>query len=138
MHSTIVWIFLNCFEWYLWITHALNKLINIEVNSVKLAWSALFEILNASDALSTFTHWIIYLISFCNKTELNDTVNNINNLEISLMFAQNNDEKNFFYNIFVFSLNEFAMWSKLLLFSDENYESFLSNWLLILTHFTKH
>ncbi len=36
--------------------HALNKLISIEVSFVKLTWSVLFEILNASDALLTFTH----------------------------------------------------------------------------------
>ncbi len=91
-----------------------------------------------SDALLTFTRWIIYLILFCDKTELNDIVSNINDFEISLIFAWNNDEKNFFHNIFVFSLNESAIWLKLLLFNDENCKSFLSNWLLILTHFAKH
>jgi len=138
LHNTIVWAFLNCFEWYLWITHALNRLISIEVSSVKLAWSALFEISNASDALSTFTHWIICLISSCDKTELNNTVSSINDLEMSLMSAWDYDGKNFFCSIFVFSSNESAMWSKSLLFNDENCESFLSNWLSILTHFVKH
>ncbi len=138
LRSTIVWAFLNCFKWYLWVTYALNKLINIEVSSVKLAWSTLFEISNASDALSTFTCWIICLISSCNKTELNDIVNDINDFEMLLMFAWNDDEKNFFHSISVFSLNESVMWSKSLLFNDENYESFLKSWLSILTHFAKH
>jgi len=116
----------------------LNKLINIEVSSVKLAWNTLFKILNVFDALLTFTRWIIYLISSCNKIELNDIVSNINDLEMLLMFVWNDDKKNFFRRIFVFSSNKFAMWSKLLLFSNKNYESFFSNWLLILTHFAKH
>jgi len=47
------------------------------------------------------------------------------------------DEKNFFRNIFVFSSNDSVMWLKSLLFNEENCESFLSNWLLILTHFAK-
>ncbi len=83
----IVWAFLNYFKWYLWIIYALNKLINIKVSSVKSAWSALFEISNAFDALSTFTHQIAHFISSCNKIELNNTVNDINNLEMSLMFV---------------------------------------------------
>jgi len=65
----------------LWITYALNKLINIKVNFVRSAWSALFEISNASDALLIFAHWIIYLISSCDKIELNDIVSNINDLK---------------------------------------------------------
>jgi len=121
----------------LWVTHALNRLINIEVSSVRLAWSALFEISNASDALSTFTRWIVYLISSCDRAELNDTVSNINDFEMSLIFVWDNDEKNFFRRISVFSSNESAMWSKLLLFNDENCESFLSSWLSILTYFAK-
>ncbi len=137
MRSTIVWAFLNCFKWYLWVTHTLNRLISIKVSFVKLAWSTLFEISNASDALLTFTHWIICLISSCNKTESNDTVSDINNFEMSLISVWDNDEKNFFCSISVFSSNESAMWLKSLLFSDENCESFLSSWLLILTHFAK-
>ncbi len=138
MHNTIIWVFLNCFEWYLWITHALNRLINIEVSFIKLAWSALFEISNASDALLTFTHCIIYFISSCDKIELNDIVSNINDLEMSLMSIWKDDEKNFFHSIFVFSSNDFIMWLKSILFNEENCESFLSSWLLILTHFAKH
>ncbi len=66
--------------------HALNKLISIEISFIKLTCNALFEILNASDVLLTFIHWIIYLISSYDKTESNNTVSNINNLKVSLMF----------------------------------------------------
>jgi len=138
LYSTIVWAFLNCFEWYLWVTHALNRLISIKVSSVRLTWSTLFEISNASDALLTFTRWIVCLISSCDKAELNDTVSNINDLEMLLMSVWDDDEKNFFYRISVFSSNESAMWSKSSFFNDENCESFLSNWLSILTYFAKH
>ena len=137
MHSTIIWVFLNCFEWYLWITHMLNRLISIEVSFIKLTWSALFEILNSSDALLTFTHCIICLILFYNKIELNDTVSNINDLKMLLMSVWKNDEKNFFCSIFVFSSNDSVMWLKSLLFNKENCKSFLSSWLSILTHFAK-
>ncbi len=142
-HSSLICIvlsfefFLNCFEWYLWITHMLNRLISIEVSFIKLTWSALFEILNSSYALLTFTHCIICLILFYNKIELNDTVSNINDLKMLLMSVWKNDEKNFFCSIFVFSSNDSVMWLKSLLFNKENCKSFLSSWLSILTHFAK-
>ncbi len=37
LYNTIVWVFLNCFKWYLYIMHALNKLISTEISFVKSA-----------------------------------------------------------------------------------------------------
>ena len=121
----------------MWITHALNRLISIKVSFIKLTWSALFEILNASDTLSTFTHCIICLISSCDKTELNDTVSNINDFKMLLMSVWEDDEKNFFRSIFIFSSNDSVMWLKSMLFNEKNCESFLSSWLSILIYFAK-
>ncbi len=117
MHSTIIWVFLNCFKWYLWIIHALNRLISIEVSFIKFTWSALFEISNTSDALLTFIHCIIYLILSCNKIKLNNIVSDINDFEMLLISVWKDDEKNFFCSIFIFSSNDSVIWLKSLLFN---------------------
>ena len=118
--------------------HALNKLISTEINSVRFAWSALFEISKMSDALFTFTHLITHFISFSEMREFDDTVKDMNESEMSLTSACKNEGKNFSCSISIFSSNVVIMWSISSRFSDENWESFLNNWLSILAHFAKH
>ncbi len=137
-NNTIVWVFLNCFEWYLCIMHALNILVSTEISSVKSAWSALFEISKMSDALFAFTHLIIHFISFSEMCEFDDIVKDMNEFKMSLISAYENEEKNFSCNILIFSSNVVIMWSISSCFSNENWESFLDSWLSILTHFAKH
>ncbi len=120
------------------ITHALNKLVNTEINSVKFTWSTLFEIFEAFDALSAFTHLIICFTSFSVMRELNETVRDMNDFAMLLTFAWEDEKKNFSRSILIFFLNVVVIWSKSLHFNDENWESFLNNWLLILAHFAKH
>ncbi len=138
MHSTIVWVFLNCFEWYLCVTHALNKLISIKISSARSVYSTLFEMFEMSDALSAFILLIVYLTSFSEMRKSNDTVKSINEFAMSLMFIWENERKNFSRNISIFFLNVVIIWSMSLHFNDENWESFLDSWLSILTHFAKH
>ncbi len=116
----------------------LNKLINIEINFVKSAWSALFEIFKMFDALFTFIHLIAHFILFFKMHEFDDTVKDMNESEMLLMFAYKNEEKNFSCSISIFSSNVIIIWSVSFCFSDENWESFLNNWLSILAHFAKH
>jgi len=138
LHSTIVWVFLNCFKWYLCIMHMLNKLVSTEVSFARLAWSALFEISEAFDALSAFTHLIICFTSFFVMRELNETVRNVNDFAMLLTFAWEDERKNFSRSISIFFSNVVVIWSMSLHFSDENWESFLDSWLSILAHFAKH
>ncbi len=138
MHSIIVWVFLNCFKWYLCIMHALNKLISTEISSVRSAWSALFEISETSDALFAFTHLIVHFISFFEMCEFDDTVKDMNESEMSLTSACESEEKNFSRSISIFSSNVVIMWSVSSHFSDENWESFLDRWLSILAYFAQH
>jgi len=129
---------LNCFKWYLYIMHALNKFINTEINSARLTWSILFKISEVFDALSAFTHFIIYFTSSSVMHELNETVRNMNDFVMLLTFAWENEKKNFSYSILIFFLNIIVIWSMSFHFNDENWESFLNNWLSILVHFAKH
>ncbi len=91
-----------------------------------------------SDALFTFIHLITRFISFFKIREFDDTVKNMNESEMLLMFACESEEKNFSCSILIFSSNIVIMWSVSLCFSNENWESFLNNWLSILIHFAKH
>ncbi len=91
-----------------------------------------------SDALSAFTLLIICLTSSSEMRKLNDTVKNINESAMSLMFVWESERKNFSRNISIFFLNVVVIWSVSLHFNDKNWESFLDSWLLILTHFAKH
>jgi len=120
------------------ITYALNKLISTEINSVRSAWSALFEISEMSDTLFIFTHLITRFISSFEMRESDDTAKNMNEFEMSLTSACESKEKNFPCSISIFSSNVVVMWSVSSRFSDENWESFLDSWLSILTHFAKH
>jgi len=129
---------LNCFKWYLCITHALNKLVSTEISSARLAWSALFEISEALNALSAFTHLIVCFTSSSVMRELNETVRDMNDSVMSLTFTWEDERKNFSCSISIFSLNIVIIWSMLLHFSDKNWESFLDSWLSILAHFAKH
>ncbi len=138
MHSTIIWVFLNCLEWYLCITHALNKLVSIKISSARLVCSTLFEMFEISDALSAFILLIICLTSSSEMCKSDDTVKNINELAMSLMFIWESEEKNFSCNISIFFSNIIVICSVSLYFNDENWESFLDSWLSILTHFAKH
>ena len=88
--------------------------------------------------MSAFTHLIICFTSFFVMCKLNETVRDMNNFAMSLTFAWEDEKKNFFYSISIFFLNVVIIWLMLLCFSDKNQESFLDNWLLILTHFAKH
>ncbi len=90
------------------------------------------------DALSAFTLLIIYLTSSSEMCKSNDIVKNINKSAMLLTFVWKNERKNFSCNISIFFLNVVIIWSVLLHFNDENWESFLNNWLSILTHFAKH
>ncbi len=67
--------------------HALNKLVSTEISSARLAWSALFEIFEAFDALSAFTHLIVCFTSSFVMRELNETVRDMNDSAMSLTFA---------------------------------------------------
>ena len=118
--------------------HALNKLVSTEISSARLAWSTLFEISEALDALSAFTHLIVCFISSSVMRELNETVKDMNDSAMSLTFAWEDEGKNFFRSISIFFSNIVVIWSMSLRFSDENWESFLDSWLLILAHFAKH
>ncbi len=138
LHNTIVWAFLNCFKWYLCITHALNKLINIKISFAKSVCNALFKMSKTFDALSAFTLLIVCLTSSFEMHESDDIVKSINEFAMSLTFVWENERKNFSRNISIFFLNVVVIWSMSLRFSDKNWESFLNNWLLILTHFAKH
>ncbi len=138
MHSTIIWAFLNCFKWYLCVTYALNKLVNIEISSAKSVYNALFKMFKTFNVLSAFTFLIVYLTSFSEMCKSDDTVKNINEFAMLLMFIWESERKNFSCNISIFFLNIIVIWSVLLHFNDKNWESFLDSWLSILTHFTKH
>ncbi len=138
LYNTIIWAFLNCFEWYLCITHALNKLINIEISSARFVCSTLFRMSETSDALFAFILLIVCLTSSSEMCKSDDTVKNINEFTMLLMFVWENEKKNFSRNISIFFLNIIVIWSVSLRFSDENWESFLNNWLSILIHFAKH
>ncbi len=118
--------------------HVLNKLISTEISSVRSAWSALFEISETSDALFTFTRLIAHFISFSEMREFDDNVKDMNESEMSLTSACENEEKNFSCSILIFSSNVVIMWSVSSHFNDENWESFLDSWLSILAHFAKH
>ncbi len=117
--------------------HALNKLISTEISSARLTWSTLFKIFEASDALSAFTHLIICFISSFVMHELNETVRNMNDSVMLLTFAWEDEEKSFLCSISIFFSNIIIIWSMSLHFSDENWESFLDNWLSILAYFAK-
>ncbi len=118
--------------------HALNRLISTEISFVKSAWSALFEISETSDALFAFTHLNTCFISFSKMREFDDTVKDMNEFEMLLMSAYEDEEKNFSCSISIFSLNIINMCLVSFCFNDENWESFLSSWLSILAHFAKH
>jgi len=62
----------------------------------------LFEILETSDALFTFTCLIAHFISFFEMREFDDTVKDINESEMLLIFAYENEEKNFSCSISIF------------------------------------
>ncbi len=68
------------------IMHALNKLVSTEISSVKFTWSTLFEISEASVALSAFTYLIICFTSSFVMRELNETVRDMNDFAMSLTF----------------------------------------------------
>jgi len=129
---------LNCFEWYLCITHALNKLISIEISSARSVCNALFKMSEMFNALSAFILLIVCLTSSSEMHKSNDIVKSINESAMLLMFVWKNERKNFSCNISIFFLNVVIIWSVSLRFSDENWESFLNSWLSILTHFAKH
>ncbi len=118
--------------------HALNKLVNTEISSARLAWSALFEISEVFNALSAFTYLIVCFTSSSVMHELNETVSNMNDSAMSLTFAWEDEKKNFSRSISIFFSNVIVIWSMLLHFSDKNWESFLDSWLSILAHFAKH
>jgi len=89
--------------------HALNKLINIEISSVRSAWSALFEISEMFDALFTFILLITHFISFSEMREFDDTVKDMNEFKMLLMSVYENEEKNFSCSISIFSSNVVIM-----------------------------
>jgi hypothetical protein len=65
----------------------------------------LFEISEISDALFTFTHLIAHFILFSEMREFDDTVKDINEVEMSLTSAYEDEEKNFSCSISIFSSN---------------------------------
>ncbi len=65
----------------------------------------MFEILETFDALFTFTHLITHFISFSEMREFNDTIKDMNESEILLTSAYENEEKNFPCSISIFSSN---------------------------------
>ncbi len=85
--------------------HALNKLVSTEISSARFAWSTLFEIFEASDALSAFTYLIICFTSSFMMHELNETVKDMNDFAMLLTFAWEDERKNFSRNILIFFLN---------------------------------
>ncbi len=129
---------MNCFEWYSCIIHALNKLINIKVNSARSVCNTLFKMFEMFNALFAFTLLIVYLTSSFEMHKLNDIVKNINEFVMSLTFVWESEKKNFSCNISIFFSNIIVIWSVSLHFNNKNWESFLNNWLSILTHFAKH
>ncbi len=98
----------------------------------------MFEISEALDALSAFTHLIVCFTSSSVMRELNETVRDMNDFAMSLTFTWEDEKKNFSRSISIFFLNIVVIWSMSLHFSDENWESFLNSWLSILAHFAKH
>ena len=136
--NTIIWVFLNCLEWYLYVTYALNKLVSIEISSARLVCHALFKMSEMFDALSAFILLIVCLTSFFKMHKSDDIVKNINKFAMLLTFVWKNERKNFSCNISIFFLNIIIICSVSLHFSDKNWESFLNSWLSILTHFAKH
>jgi len=129
---------LNCFKWYLYVIHALNKLINIKISSVRFVYNTLFKIFKTFDTLFAFILLIVCLTSFFEMHESNVIVKSINEFAMLLMFVWKSERKNFSCNILIFFLNVIVIWSVLLHFNDKNWESFLNNWLSILIHFAKH
>jgi hypothetical protein len=111
LHNTIIWIFLNCFEWYLCIMHALNKLVSIEISFARFTWSILFEISEVLNALSAFTYLIVCFTSFSVMHELNKIVRDMNDSVMSLTFAWEDEKKNFSCSISIFFLNVIVIWS---------------------------
>jgi len=138
LHNTIIWVFLNCFEWYLYVTYTLNKLINIKISSARSVCNTLFKMFETFDALSAFILLIVCLTLFSEMCKSNDIVKNINEFAMLLMFIWKNERKNFSHNILIFFLNVVVIWSVSLHFNDKNWESFLNNWLSILIYFAKH
>ncbi len=128
---------MNCFKWHLYVTHALNKLVRIEVSSARSVCSALFKMSEMSDALSAFTLLIVCLTLSSEMRKSDDTVRDINESAMSLTSVWENEEKNFLRNISVFFLNIIIIWLMSLCFSDKNWESFLDSWLSILTYLAK-
>ncbi len=90
------------------------------------------------DTLSAFILLIVCLTSSSEMCKSDDTIKNINEFAMSLMFVWESKKKNFSCNILIFFLNIVVIWSVSLHFNDENWESFLNSWLSILTHFAKH
>ncbi len=129
---------MNCFKWYLYVIHALNKLINIKISSVRFVYNTLFKIFKTFDTLFAFILLIVCLTSFFEMHESNVIVKSINEFAMLLMFVWKSERKNFSCNILIFFLNVIVIWSVLLHFNDKNWESFLNNWLSILIHFAKH
>ncbi len=129
---------MNCFKWYLYVIHALNKLINIKISSVRFVYNTLFKIFKTFDTLFAFILLIVFLTSFFEMHESNVIVKSINKFAMLLMFVWKSERKNFSCNILIFFSNVIVIWSVLLHFNDKNWESFLNNWLSILIHFAKH
>jgi len=65
----------------------------------------MFEILETFDALLTFTHLITRFISFSEMREFNDTIKDMNESEMLLTSAYENEEKNLSCSISIFSSN---------------------------------
>jgi len=129
---------LNCLEWYLCVIYALNKLVSIKVSFARLICSILFKMFKISDALSAFILLIICLTSSFKMCKSDDIVKSINEFMMSLTSVWKSKRKNFSCNISIFFSNVVIICSMSLHFNDENWESFLNSWLLILTHFAKH
>jgi len=62
-----------------------------------------------SDALFAFTRLIAHFILFSEMHEFDDTVKDMNESEMSLMFACESEEKNFSCSISIFSSNVVVM-----------------------------
>ncbi len=129
---------MNCFEWYLHVTHTLNKLISIKVSFARSVCNILFKMFKIFNTLSAFILLIVYLTSSSEMCKSNDIVKNINESAMLLTFVWENEKKNFSRNISIFSSNVVVICLLSLRFNDENWESFLNSWLSILTHFAKH
>ncbi len=111
---------MNCFEWYLYITYALNKLISIKISSAKSVCNALFKMFEMFNALSAFTLLIIYLTSFSEMCKSNDIVKSINEFAMLLTSVWKDERKNFSRNISIFSSNVVVICSLSLHFNDKN------------------